>query len=434
MNDLFEKTHIKDDLPLAVKMRPNDLSEFIGQDHILGSGKLLNRLINSDRVTSIIFYGPPGTGKTTLSYIIANCTGSRFCRLSGVESNVADIRRVISEAKNRLATTGQKTLLFIDEIHRFNKAQQDVLLPDIENRVVQFIGATTHNPFFSVIAPLVSRSQIFQLSPLKETDLISIIKNTLKNKEKGFGNLNINISKDALSFWARVCDGDARKALNALEVAVLTTKPNSKNIINITLDIAGESIQKKAVVYDRNEDGHYDTISAYIKSMRGSDPDATLYWLAKMLYAGENPAFIARRLVICASEDVGNADPRALILATSALQAVEFIGMPEARIPLAQASVYVACAPKSNAAYMGIEKAMQDVKDGRTQEVPKHLKDASYNGAKRFGHGEGYEYSHNGPLHYIEQEYMPKKAEYYIPTDLGFEAKIKQWLKELKSN
>lgn len=431
MNELFNYTQEQKELPLSVRMRPRTLDEFVGQSHIISHGKLLPRLIASDRITSIILYGPPGTGKTTLAHIIANTTGSHFTRLSAVESNVADIRRVIAEAKNRSATTHQKTILFIDEIHRFNKAQQDVLLPDIENRVIQFIGATTHNPFFSIISPLVSRSQIFQLYPLKPEEILLIINRAIQDKERGLGNYKIVLDKDALDFWAHVSDGDARRALNALEIAVLTTKPEHSGEIHITLEIASESIQKKAVVYDQDEDGHYDTISAYIKSMRGSDPDATLYWLAKMLYAGEDPAFIARRLVICASEDVGNADPQALVVATSALQAVESIGMPEARIPLAQASVYVACAPKSNAVYLGIGKAMEDVEKGKTMEVPDHLKDSHYPGAKRLGHGIGYKYSHNGPQHYIEQAYMPTKVKYYIPTEMGYEKKIKQWLEHL---
>jgi putative ATPase len=434
MEDLFKEKTITRNLPLAARMRPEKLEDFIGQNHILAQGKLLTRLIESDNITSIIFYGPPGTGKTTLANIISNTTGSNFTKLSAVESNVADIRRVIAEAKNRNATTGKKTLLFIDEIHRFNKAQQDVLLPDIENRVVEFIGATTHNPFFSVIAPLVSRSQIFQLFSLKKEDIADIILRASKDKEKGFGKQKIKIDKDALEFFAKTSEGDARRALNAFEIAVLTTNTDSNNIIHITLDIASESMQKKAVVYDQDEDSHYDTISAYIKSMRGSDPDAALYWLAKMLYAGEDPAFIARRLVICSSEDVGNADPNALIIATSALQAVEFIGMPEARIPLAQATIYVASAPKSNASYMAIDKAMEDIEKGRVMEVPDHLKDSHYKSAEKLGHGIGYKYSHDAPLHYIKQDYMPEKNRYYTPGDLGFEKKIKQWLDYLQKH
>ncbi len=413
-------------------MRPRSLKEFSGQGHIVAQGKLLPRAIAADRITSIILYGPPGCGKTTLAAIIARGTKSHFERLSAVEANVADIRRVISEAKNRLATTGKKSLLFIDEIHRFNKAQQDVLLPDIENRTIQLIGATTHNPFFSVIAPLVSRSQIFQLHALKTEDLTIIINKAIKDKERGLGNLKIKADKEALDFWAQVSDGDARRALNALEIAALTTPPSAGNKIQITLAIAAESTQKKAVLYDRNEDSHYDTISAFIKSMRGSDPDATLYWLAKMLYAGEDPAFIARRLVICASEDVGNADPRALTVATSALEAVEFIGMPEARITLAQAAVYVACAPKSNASYLGIEAAIKDVEEGRILEVPDHLKDSSYSSAKKLGHGIGYKYSHKGDKHYLPQDYLPAAKQYYFPGNLGYERKMKEWLKELK--
>jgi len=434
MEDLFEGKTITKSLPLSARMRPQKLEDFIGQDHILAKGKLLTRLIESDNITSIIFYGPPGTGKTTLANIISNKTGSYFTKLSAVESNVADIRRVIAEAKNRIATTGKKTLLFIDEIHRFNKAQQDVLLPDIENRVVEFIGATTHNPFFSVIAPLVSRSQIFQLFALKKENIEDIILRASKDKEKGFGKQKIKIDKEALEFLAKTSEGDARRALNAFEIAVLTTNTGSNNLIHITLDIASESMQKKAVVYDQDEDSHYDTISAYIKSMRGSDPDAALYWLAKMLYAGEDPAFIARRLVICSSEDVGNADPNALLVATSALQAVEFIGMPEARIPLAQATIYVASAPKSNASYMAIDKAMEDIEKGRVMEVPNHLKDSHYKGSEKLGHGIGYKYSHDAPLHYTKQQYMPQNNRYYIPGDLGYEKKIKQWLDYLQKH
>jgi len=433
MNDLFEEVHTNKDLPLAARMRPRSLYEFVGQSHIIAKDKLLNRLIEGNRVTSIILFGPPGTGKTTLAHIIAKSTNSHFDSISAVESNVADIRRAISEAKNRALTTGQKTLLFIDEIHRFNKSQQDALLPHIENGVIEFIGATTHNPFFSVIAPLVSRSHIFQLNPLTEEDIKQIIERALSDKENGFGDMLIAVEKDALNFWAKTSDGDARKALNALEIAVLTTKPNDKNKVLITLEVAGESMQKKAIVYDHDEDGHYDTISAYIKSMRGSDPDAALYWLAKMLYAGEDPAFIARRLVICSSEDVGNADPRALQVATSALHAVEFIGMPEARIPLAQATVYVASAPKSNASYMGIEKATEDIASGRTMEVPRHLRDTNYKGAEKLGHGIDYKYSHNGEMHYIEQEYMPAKNKYYFPTNLGYEKIMKEWLEYLRN-
>ena len=436
MEDLFikeSKQNINSELPLAVRMRPQQISEFIGQKHIMASGKLLPRAIAAGRVTAIILYGPPGTGKTTLAHIIANTTYSQFECLSAVESNVGDIRRIIAESKNRLATTKKKTTLFIDEIHRFNKAQQDVLLPDIENRTIQLIGATTHNPFFSVIAPLVSRSQIFQLYPLTPEDLSNIIKHAISNKERGLGNYEIKLDKEALKFWTEVCDGDARKALNALEIATLTTPPEATGTIHITLDIASESVQKKAVVYDKDEDSHYNTISAYIKSLRGTDPDASLYWLAKMLYAGEDPAFIARRLVISASEDVGNADPQALMVATSALHTIEFIGMPEARIPLAQATVYIACAPKSNSAYLGIEKALEDVENGRTLEVPAHLKDSNYLGAKKLGHGTGYKYSHSGPKHYLEQEYIPANKKYYIPTNLGYEKKMKDWLKQLRN-
>lgn len=435
MEDLFTtKDNVFDitTLPLAARMRPQKMEDFVGQDHIAKPGKLLRRIINADRITSIVFFGPPGSGKTTLAHIIAKSTQSHFAQLSAVESNVSDIRRTISEAKNRLAVKKQKTLLFIDEIHRFNKAQQDTLLPDIENRTIEFIGATTHNPFFSIIAPLLSRSHIFELHSLKPEDLSKVIQRAIADKKNGFGNMNIKIDDDALSFWTKICDGDARKVLNTLEIAVLTTEPTNNKHIHITLDVASESIQKKAVLYDHDEDGHYDTISAFIKSLRGSDPDAALYWLAKMIYAGEDPAFIARRLVISASEDVGNADPRALTLATAALHSVQLIGMPEARITLAQAATYIACAPKSNAAYLGIDSAISDVEKGKILQVPNHLKDSSYKSAKKLGHGVGYAYSHNGPKHYVQQKYMPEEKKYYNLTDLGYEKKMKQWMEEIK--
>jgi len=434
MRDLFIKDKKQDTnhLPLAVRMRPNSLSEFAGQRHITGEGRLLPRLILADQITSVIFYGPPGTGKTTLAHIIANTTKSHFEFLSAVESNVQDIRHIIAKAKNRLAGTNEKTTLFIDEIHRFNKAQQDVLLPDIETGTIQLIGATTHNPFFSIINPLISRAQIFELYPLKPEEIAAIINRAISDKKYGLGNYNIKLDKKALDLWIEICDGDARRSLNALEIAALTTPASKDGSIYITLDIAIETIQKKPVVYGRGEDNHYDTISAFIKSLRGTDPDSALYWLAKMFYAGEDPLFIARRLVICASEDVGNADPQALALANAAMQSVEFIGMPEARIPLAQATVYIACAPKSNASFLGIEKALEDIKNGRALEVPVHLKDSHYPGAKQLGHGTGYKYTHTGRDHYIKQDYTPEKKRYYIPTELGYEKKIKDWLKHLK--
>ena len=411
--------------PLAARMRPRDLSELAGQTHILGPGQLLRRAIEADRVQSLIFYGPPGTGKTSLAQIIARQTRSKFERLSGVESNVADMRRVLSLAANRLENKGQSTILFIDEIHRFNKAQQDVLLPDVEGGVVRLIGATTHNPFFFVNSPLVSRSQIFELRPLAEEDIYVLLQRALADQERGLGYLKVQAEEVALRHLAKLSDGDARKALNALEIAALTTAPDSGGVIHLDLTVAEQSIQKKAVVYD-DEDAHYDTISAFIKSMRGSDPDATLYWLAKMIHAGEDPRFIARRIVIHAAEDVGLADPMALVLANAAFQAAEFIGWPEARIPLAEAAIYIATATKSNSTVMAIDAALKDVASGRTLAVPEHLRDASYRGAKRLGHGEGYQYAHDHPGHFVVQDYLGADKRYYEPTEQGVEKKIKE--------
>jgi putative ATPase len=411
--------------PLAARMRPRDLNEFVGQSHILGPGQLLRRAIEADRIQSLIFYGPPGTGKTSLAQIIARRTRSKFERLSGVESNVADMRRVLSLAANRLENKQQSTILFIDEIHRFNKAQQDVLLPDVEGGTVRLIGATTHNPLFFVNSPLVSRSQIFELRPLTEEDLDALLQRALADQERGLGYLKIQVEEAALRHLAKLSDGDARKALNALEIAALTTAPDAGGVIHIDLKVAEQSIQKKAVVYD-DEDAHYDTISAFIKSMRGSDPDATLYWLAKMIHAGEDPRFIARRIVIHAAEDVGLADPMALVLANAAFQAAEFIGWPEARIPLAEAAIYIATATKSNSTVMAIDAALKDVESGRTLAVPEHLRDASYRGAKRLGHGQGYEYAHDHPEHFVVQDYLGADKRYYEPSEQGVEKKIKE--------
>jgi putative ATPase len=433
--DLFEK-QIKEnlkDLPLAVRMRPRMLEEFVGQRHILGPGKLLKRAIDADRITSLILYGPPGVGKTTLAYVISNVTKSHFERLNAVDSNVLQMREVINRARQRKVNLNQKTILFIDELHRFNKAQQDVLMPDVEEENVTLIGTTVHNPFFCIVSPLLSRSMVFELYPLKADEILTILDNALKDKERGLGKLPLKVEKVALVHLAKVCDGDARRALNALEIGARTTPPRKDGEVYFTLEVAEESIQKKVVLYDKNEDGHYDTASAFIKSMRGSDPDAALYWLAKMIYAGEDPRFIARRICICAAEDVGNADPLGLVVANSALQIAEFVGMPEARIPLAQATIYVACAPKSNASYLGIEKALQDVEEGRTQEVPKHLKDASYPGAKRLEHGKGYKYAHNYKGHFVQQDYIPTKTIYYQPTQMGYEAKLKERLDKLRN-
>jgi putative ATPase len=457
--DLFDLSESKSDAtaaaaPLAERMRPRSLDEFAGQQHILGPGKLLRRAIEADRIASIILFGPPGTGKTTLAQIIANATKSRFERLSGVESNIADLRKVVASAANRLANTGQKTILFVDEIHRWNKAQQDVLLPDVERGTVRLIGATTENPFFYVNSALVSRSQVFQLEPLAPADIEAVLRRALADEERGVvAALNVAAfvkaradqapgesaraftsaatviaDDDALAFLATIADGDARKALNALEVAALTTPPGADRIVRVTRAIAEESIQKKAVVYDATGDGHYDTISAFIKSVRGSDPDAALYWLAKMLYAGEDIRFIARRLVILASEDIGMADPQGLPIAVAAQHAVQFIGMPEARITLAHATVYLATAPKSNRAYLGVDKAMEEVKSGVTLAVPRHLRSTgSKRAAKTLGHA-GYQYSHEGEGAYIPQAYLPEGRRYYDPSENGYEKRVKERL------
>jgi putative ATPase len=412
--------------PLAARMRPLSLDDYAGQSHILAPGQLLRRAIEADRVQSVIFYGPPGTGKTSLAQIIARQTRSQFERLSGVESNVSDMRRVLSAAANRLENTGRATILFIDEIHRFNKAQQDVLLPDVESGVIKLIGATTHNPFFFVNSPLVSRSQIFELRPLTAEDLMGLLQRALTNSERGLGHLRIRAEEAALRHLAVLSDGDARKALNSLEIAALTTEPGPDGVLHLTLEVAEQSIQKKAVVYDGDGDAHYDTISAFIKSMRGSDPDAALYWLAKMIHAGEDPRFIARRIVICAAEDVGLADPMALVLANAALAAAEFVGWPEARIPLAEATIYLATANKSNSAYRAIDAALEDVRSGRTLPVPAPLRDASYQAAAQLGHGVGYQYAHDGRDHFVAQDYLGAERRYYEPTEQGVEKKIKE--------
>ena len=429
--DLFAKEKLKQDEPLAVRMRPKRLDDFVGQEHILGPDKLLRRLIESDKISSLILYGPSGCGKTTLALIIKDRTDSYFERINAASNNVADIRRIIDNAKKRQAMDGKRTILLIDEIHRFNKAQQDVLMPDVEAGNPILIGTTTHNPFFYVNAALLSRSQVFEFKKLSDLDVIKTVKRALEDKKEGLGNIPIKIDDDAIKHLAKISEGDARRALSALEVGALTTNVAKDKKVHITLKVAEESIQKKAVVYDKDEDGHYDTISAFIKSMRGSDPDAVLYWLAKMIYAGEDPRFIARRIIICASEDVGNADPQALVVAAAALQSVEFVGMPEARIPLAQAAVYVACAPKSNAAYMGIESALKDVEADKALEVPDHLKDATLD-SDAFGHGKDYKYAHDFKNHYVKQEYKPSDKTYYIPTEMGHEKKIKDWLEKLR--
>jgi putative ATPase len=431
--DLFETNPSlkKSHEPLAVRMRPASLREMVGQEHLLGPGKLLTRAIESDSISSLVFYGPPGTGKTTLATVISNETKSYFEPLNAVTSNVAELRKAIDAAKKRFEIKAQKTILFIDEIHRFNKAQQDVLMPDVEKGNPILIGATTHNPFFSIVSALLSRSLVFELKPLSRENILTLLKRALSDEIKGLGRWKAKAETEALEFLAKVADGDARRALGALELGVLTT-PAKNGMVEFTKKVAEESIQKKAVVYDADEDQHYDTISAFIKSMRGSDPDASLYYLAKMLYAGEDPRFIARRIVICASEDVGNADPQALILANAALQVSEFIGMPEARIPLAQATVYIACSPKSNASYLGIESAMKDVSENKTLEVPAHLKDSHYKGADSLGHGKGYQYAHDYEGHFVQQDYLTEKRCYYVPTEQGHEKHLKAYLESLK--
>lgn len=418
--------------PLAARMRPRSLEEYAGQQHILGPGKLLRRAVEADRFSALIFYGPPGVGKTTLAQIISRETRSRFVMLSGVESSVSDIRKEAEAARQQLRLNGQSTILFVDEIHRFNKAQQDVLLPHIERGTLRFIGATTHNPFFYINSPLVSRAQVFTLEPLTIDDLERLIDRALSDAERGLGERVIEIAPDARRHLATICDGDARKCLNALELAAISTSADDQGRVVIDLAVAEESVQRKVIVYDGDGDAHYDTASAFIKSMRASDPDAAVYWLAKMLHAGEDIRFISRRIVIAASEDVGMADSNALRVAVAAQQAVEVIGMPEARIILAHATIYVATAPKSNRAYVAIDKALNDVQHGRTLPVPAHLKDSHYAGAKTFGHGEGYLYPHDFEEGFVPQRCLAEGRVYYEPTTHGLEARIKERLEHLR--
>ena len=432
--DLFEYTRqLNADkmAPLAARMRPETLDEFVGQKHIIGKGKMLYRAIIADNLSSVIFYGPPGTGKTTLARIIANTTKRSFVQINATTAGIKDIKEVVSEAKDRLAVSQNKTILFIDEIHRFNKTQQDALLPHVEDGTIILIGATTENPYFEVNKALVSRSIIFELYQLNTEDIKELINRAVTDSKKGYGMFKINMDKDALEFLSDTANGDARTALNAVELAVLSTPKDENGVINIDIETAQECIQKRALNYEKDGDNHYDTISAFIRSMRGSDPDAALYYLAKMLYAGEDPNFIARRIVICASEDVGNADPHALQVAVSAAQAVTFIGMPESRIILAQAVTYISCAPKSNASYSGVEKAFHDVKTVKIKSVPNHLKDSHYPGAKELGHGIGYKYAHDFEGHYVKQQYLPDElvgTVYYEPTENGVEKRIKESL------
>lgn len=434
--DIQRQKSLKQNAPLAERLKPRKIEEFVGQEHILGPGKLLFRAIKADRITSLILYGPPGTGKTSLAKIIANTTKSNFKQLNAVTCGVKEIREVVEEAKNTLGMYNKKTILFLDEIHRFNKAQQDGLLPYVENGTLILIGATTENPYFEVNRALISRSMVFELNPLAPEHIGKIIDRAVNDGELGLGNLNVTLNQVGKEFLCSIANGDARKALNALELAVLTTnRSESTGKIEITLEVLEECIQKKAINYDKDGDNHYDIASAFIKSMRGSDADAALHYLARMLHGGEDPVFIARRIVIAASEDVGNADPMAIVVANSAAQAVQFIGMPEARIILAQAAAYVACAPKSNASYLGIDEALQDINNTNIGTVPMHLRDKHYSGAENLQHGDGYIYPHNYNNHYVKQQYLPdelKNKVYYKPSDNGYEVKIKQWLEKIK--
>ena len=426
--DLFaasESEHFRNAQPLAARMRPRSLEEFVGQQHFMGRGKLLERMLRADRLSSVIFYGPPGCGKTTLAHVIAQHTRCRFHALNAASATVKDVRAVLDEARDTLAATGRRTVLFLDELHRFNKAQQDVLLPDVENGVVVLVGATTQNPFFTIVSPLVSRSQVFQFEPLSVDEIKTLARRALADHERGLGAHRVHLTDDALNFLAEVSDGDARRVLTALEVGVLSAEDGP---VEFDLAVAQDSIQKKALDYDATGDTHYDLASALIKSMRGSDPDAALYWMARMLEAGEDPRFLARRIVICAAEDVGNADPMALVVATAALQASEFVGLPECQLPLAQAVTYLATALKSNASTLAIAAARRDVAEGRVLPVPTHLRDAHYPGAATFGHGKGYRYAHDGQEGWVDQEYLPADTVYYRPVDRGYEAEIRQRL------
>ena len=431
MTGLFEQAetaNLDRARPLAARMRPRNLDEFVGQQHFLGPGQLLRRILDADRLSSAIFYGPPGTGKTSLAELIAGQTECVFERLNAAAAGVKELRELLESARDRLATGERRTLLFVDELHHFNRTQQDVLLPDVESGVVRLIGATTANPFFSLVSPLVSRSQIFEFQPLQPDDIRRLLQRALTDTEQGLGRFEVAATDEALAFLSEVADGDARRALNALEIGVLSIAAGTLKVLE--LDVAEESVQKKAVRYD--DDTHYDAVSALIKSLRGSDPDAAMYWLARMLEAGEDPRFLARRLVILAAEDIGNADPQALVLANAAAQATERVGMPECRIILAQATCYLALAPKSNASYLAIDRAIEDVRTKAVLPVPRHLQDSHYPGAERLGHGQSYTYAHDGDDGWVDQDYLGVDRTYYEPTDRGHEAQMKQRLEELK--
>lgn len=433
--DYMRANTMEKEAPLASRMRPTTLDEVVGQKHIIGKDKLLYRAIKADKLGSVIFYGPPGTGKTTLAKVIANTTSARFEQINATVAGKKDMEEIVKNAKDSIGMYGQKTILFVDEIHRFNKSQQDYLLPFVEDGTITLIGATTENPYFEVNNALLSRSRIFELKPLEKQDIRELVMRAVYDMEKGMGTYGADITDEAADFLADVANGDARAALNAVELGILTTDKSDDGKIHITIDVAAECIQKRVVRYDHDGDNHYDTISAFIKSMRGSDPDAAVYYLARMLYAGEDVKFIARRIMICASEDVGNADPNALVVAVSAAQAVERIGMPESQIILSQAAAYVATAPKSNAAYMGIAKAMKTVADTRTMPVPAHLQDRHYKGAEKLGHGLGYKYAHDYPNHYVTQQYLPDGMEgmrFYEPSENGYEKKIREHMEFIR--
>lgn len=434
--DYMRENNKNTESPLAMRLRPETLDEVIGQQHIIGKDKLLYRAIKADKLSSVIFYGPPGTGKTTLARVIANSTKADFCQVNATIAGKKELEEVVNKAKDNLGMYGRKTILFVDEIHRFNKGQQDYLLPYVEDGTVILIGATTENPYFEVNAALISRSVIFELKPLTKDEIKEIIKRAVYDEKKGMGSYGAAIDDDALDFLADISNGDARNALNAVELGILTTDRAQDGVIHIDIATAEQCIQKRAVRYDKTGDNHYDTISAFIKSMRGSDPDAAVYYLAKMLYAGEDIKFIARRIMICASEDVGNADPQALQVAVAASEAVERLGMPEARIVLSQAAIYVACAPKSNASYMAVDNALDIIKNEQSRPVPAHLQDAHYKSAAKLGHGVGYLYAHDYPNHYVKQQYLPDGLEntrFYEPTDNGYEKVIKQHLDKIKA-
>ncbi|RHO30798.1 replication-associated recombination protein A [Roseburia sp. AM16-25] len=433
--DYMRQENGKKESPLASRMRPTSLDEVVGQQHIIGKDKLLYRAIMADKISSIIFYGPPGTGKTTLAKVIANTTSAEFTSINATAAGKKDMEQVVENAKNIRGMYGKKTILFIDEIHRFNKGQQDYLLPFVEDGTVILIGATTENPYFEVNGALLSRSIIFELKPLSQEDIKTLIRRALTDSAKGLGSYGAVIDDDALDFLSDMANGDARSALTAIELGVLTTEPSADGKIHITLSVASECIQRRVVKYDKSGDNHYDTISAFIKSMRGSDPDAAIYYLARMLYAGEDVKFIARRIMICAAEDVGNADPQALQVAVAAAQAVERIGMPESQIILAEATNYVACAPKSNASYLSIDAAMHMVASGQTPPIPVHLQDSHYKSAGKLGHGIGYQYAHDFKNHYVAQQYLPDAlagTRFYEPTDMGYEKQIRDHLEKIR--